>query len=132
MRMQLNGPCPAVWEDGLIDSKIEAQLTESIRIAKPAHLPRDLPAPQHTKAEQPHVTTTATDTLSDATLTQLIAGCGIAVVDGYLAMRDYATAKGVDLVELHHKGIDFQDLVSTAMIHVQRMAEMEGRARWKR
>jgi hypothetical protein len=62
----------------------------------------------------------------------LIAGCGIAAIDGYLAMRDYAAAKGVDLVELHHKGIDLQDLVSTLVIHTQRMAEMEARPRWKR
>ena len=58
---------------------------------------------------------------------QLIAGCGVAAIDGYLAMRDYAASKGIDLVELHHKGIDLQDLVSTLIIHLQKQAEAEAR-----
>ncbi len=125
--MRLNTPTeppPVLWEESLLDSKLEAQLTQSIEQARRDHLPRDLPAaPVNIQHFQP------------TTHAQLIAGCGIAAVDGYLATRDYATAKGLDLIELHHKGIDLQDLISTLVIHTQRMAEMESRqpaARYKR
>ncbi len=136
--MRLNTPAepPApLWEDGLLDTKLEAQLTQSIQDARAAHLPRDLAAPQPNiraiaglpyTQEQPQLTTHA----------QLIAGCGIAAIDGYLAARDYAASKGLDLIEMKHKGIDFQDLISTLVIHTQKMAEMESRqpaaARYKR
>ena len=74
--------------------------------------------------------------MASSTLAQLIGGCGVAAIDGYLVMRDYAAGKGLDLVELHHKGIDLQDLISTLIIHQQKMAELEGRQpgaqRWKR
>ena len=122
---------PPVWEDGLLDSKLEAQLTQSIRDARTAHLPRDL------AAERPGPIAVSSQIHPNATLAQLIGGCGIAAVDGYLAMKDYAAAKGLDLVEMHHKGIDLQDLISTLVIHTQKMSEQESRAtqeskRWKR
>ena len=128
MTMQPNGPLPHVWEDGLLE----------IRVARPAPLPLVEPtAPNHPGGGtiRLQTITSGKETLAESTLTQPIAGCGIAAIDGYLAMRDYAAAKGLDLAELHHKGIDFQDLLSTVIIHVQKTAEMEGRAtgaRWKR
>lgn len=60
-------------------------------------------------------------------LSGLMASCGVAAIDGYLAMKDYAGAKGLDLAELHHKGVDLQDLISTLIIHVQKQAESESR-----
>ena len=122
---------PYFWEDGLLDSKLEAQLTQSIRDARTAHLPRDL------AAERPGPIAVSSQIQHTPTLTQLVAGCGVAAVDGYLAMRDYAAGKGLDLVEIHHKGIDLQDLLSTLIIHQQKQSEQESRAtqetkRWKR
>lgn len=118
--MRLNTPTeppPQVWEESLLDSRLEAQLTQSIENARAAHLPRDLAAPQLIRQQDQTTTTHA----------QLIAGCGIAAIDGYLAARDYAAAKGLDLIELHHKGIDLQDLISTLVIHSQKMTELESR-----
>ena len=116
---------PPVWEDGLLDSKLEAQLTQSIRDARTAHLPRDL------AAERPGPIAVSSQIHPNATLAQLIGGCGIAAVDGYLAMKDYAAAKGLDLVEMHHKGIDLQDLISTLIIDL-RQSEPKDAKRWKR
>lgn len=110
-------PLPLIWEPGLLDSKIEVQLSQSIENARSRHLPRDLSSAQSQITEQ----------LQTNSLSGLMASCGVAAVDGYLAIKDYATAKGLDLAELHHKGIDLQDLISTLVIHTQKMAEMEGR-----
>ena len=46
-------------------------------------------------------------------------------------MKDYAAAKGLDLVEMHHKGIDLQDLISTLIIDL-RQSEPKDAKRWKR
>ena len=73
---------------------------------------------------------------SNPSFSQLIAGCGAAIIDGYLDLKQYAASKGLDLVEFHHKGIDFQDLLSTLIIDARKQAEQEGREpgtrRWKR
>lgn len=125
-------PLP-IWEDELFDTKLEADLRASIENTRRADLPRDLATAHPTrpvlvKEQQHHQTTSsASETLSASTLTGLISGCGVAVIDGYLAMKDYAAAKGLDLAELHHKGIDLQDLISTLVIHVQRTSEIESR-----
>lgn len=130
--MRLNTPTeppPPIWDDSFQDSLLEAQLTQSIQDARATHLPREFsrPAPikQITERIQPNTP-----------YANLIAGCGIAAIDGYLAARDYAASKGLDLVELHHKGIDLQDLISTLVIHSQKAAEIESRqqpaARYKR
>jgi len=112
-------PGPLIWEENLLDSRLEVQLAASI--ANAASLPRALPHPQPgpgptlvDAATQRQHTLSALETQEASTQAQLIAGCGIAAIDGYLAMRDYAASKNLDLVELHHKGIDLQDLISIA------------------
>jgi hypothetical protein len=118
---------PPVWEDGLLDSRLEAQLAQSIRDARAGHLPRDF------QTERPGPIAVSSQIHPNATLAQLIAGCGIAAVDGYLAMKDYAAGKGLDLVEMHHKGIDLQDLISTLIIDLRQSEGREANAkRWKR
>lgn len=139
MKMQREAE-PLVWDDGLLDSKLEPDLTASIENARRESLPRVHTAAQPIRpaSADSHICqqSTALSTAANSTLSQLIGGCGVAAIDGYLAMKDYAASKGLDLVELHHKGIDLQDLLSTLVIHTQRMAELEGRAtgaqRWKR
>lgn len=130
--MKFNAPTeppPVPWESGLLDSRIEAQLTQSIENARHGHLPRDFRLAHPVKKfEQPQIIASPGETLSSTTLSGLMASCGVAAVDGYLAIKDYATSKGLDLAEFHHKGIDLQDLISTLVIHTQRMAEMESRA----
>lgn len=126
--MQLEA-APIQWEPGLLDT-IERTRVDS--------LPRDsqtAPRPVLIKESRPQFTPTAGETIATSSHAQLIGGCGAAAVDGYLYMRDYAASKGLDLAEIHHKGIDLQDLVSTLIIHLQKQAEMEGRAgnqRYKR
>lgn len=118
-------PLP-LWEDEFFDTKLKAALKASIDQARKAHLPRrDLPPTPRPMLCTP--TVSASETLDASTLTGLISGCGVAVIDGYLHMKEYAAAKGLDLAELHHKGIDLQDLMSTLIIDLRRQSEMEGR-----
>lgn len=130
---------PILWEPGFLDSKLEADLTASIDKARIDSLPRDSQAAPRPvlirESSQPQFTPSAAETIATSSHAQLIGGCGAAAVDGYLYMRDYAASKGLDLAEIHHKGIDLQDLISTLVIHTQRVAEMESRAgnqRYKR
>ena len=123
-------PLPAWNEDDFSDSIVEVQLKASIADARTGHLPRDLPAaspqprPELVNAIRPEQSTSP-----DA---QLIAQCGCDAIDGYLEMREYAAAKGLDLVEFHHKGIDLQDLISTLIIQQQKRAELAaGGRKWK-
>ncbi len=134
--MKNQPPLPNWEEDDFSDSIVEAQLKASIANAQRESLPRVQPAAQPihrpTVVMSRHEQSTPADAVGESTHTQLIAGCGIAAVDGYLQIRDYAASKGLDVAELHHKGIDLQDLISTLVIHTQRMAEMEVRPRrWK-
>lgn len=126
-------PLP-LWEDEFYDTKLEAELKASIDQARKTHLPRDLPPAPRPMLCTP--TVSASETLDASTLAGLISGCGVAVIDGYLHMKEYAAAKGLDLAEFDQKGINFQDLLSTAIIHTQRLAEMEireaGARRYKR
>ena len=132
-------PLP-LWEDEFYDTKLEAELRASIDQARRSHLPRDLPPapnrPMLLRDQQHQPSVSASETLDASTLTGLISGCGVAVIDGYLHMKEYAAAKGLDLAEFDQKGINFQDLLSTAIIHTQRLAEMEiresGVRRYKR
>lgn len=140
-------PEPDFWNDGIYyDTVLEAQLQASIEEEYQKQKARQIvesAAPLHTEPIQPNQTAQysqphriAIMPEAESTLAQLMSGCGIAAVDGYLTIRDYATSKGLDLIEMKHKGIDFQDLVSTLIIHQQKMAELEGREvgarRWKR
>lgn len=136
--MQLE-PAPMIWEPELLDSKLEADLTRSIANARSgADEFRPVPPPpRFNQTEQPirqaNSTPTAFETVESSSLAQLVGGCGIAVVDGYLHMKEYAATKGLDLAEMHHKGIDAQDLISTLLINCQRKADQEsGAKRWKR
>ena len=131
---------PILWEPDLLDSKLEADLTASIDRARIDSLLRDYPAAPRPvltfrESSQPQNTPSAAETIAASSHAQLIGGCGVAAVDEYLYMRDYAASKGLDLAEIHHKGIDLQDLISTLIINLQKQAEMEGRAgnqRYKR
>ena len=126
-----------LWEP--TPPNLEALLEASLSAARQAPLPRASPAAQSTPLrinQIPSQPITASETVASSTLAQLIGGCGVAAIDGYLVMRDYAAGKGLDLVELHHKGIDLQDLISTLIINLQKQSEQEGRQagaqRWKR
>lgn len=114
----LTEPGPTFWEDGLLDSRqdtLEAKLTQSIENnLRRSSLPRVQTA-AHSN-EQPLTQ------LQSTTLTGLVAGCGVAAIDGYLAIKDYAAAKNLDLAEFHHKGIDLQDLLSTLIINVSQQS----------
>jgi hypothetical protein len=114
---------PAVlWND------LESLLQESIKRRTPTQEDARRTQTPLANAIEP-TKCTAAKTLQHTGLSQLVEGCGIAAIDGYLAVRDYADSKGLDLVEIHHKGIDLQDLISTLVIHTQRMAEAEARRR---
>ena len=127
--MQLEA-APIQWEPYLLDT------IERARIDSLPRDPQTAPRPVLIiKESTPQFTASAAETIATSSHAQLIGGCGAAAVDGYLYMRDYAASKGLDLAEIHHKGIDLQDLVSTLIIHLQKQAEMEGRAgsqRYKR
>lgn len=123
-----------------IPSKLEVDLEASIH-----HTRQPLPSPEvpncrviRTHSNKPLIDqqNSASETVEHYDLAQLVAGCGVAAIDAYLTMRDYAQSKGLDLIEFHHKGIDLQDLLSTLIIHTQRKAEMErsgtAAARYKR
>lgn len=140
-------PEPDLWNDGEVyyQTELESKLAASIELEyqkQKARLDSDKPtAPSHTEPIQPSQTAQYSQpnriaimmpTAEHQPLAQLMSGCGIAAVDGYLTIRDYATSKGLDLIELHHKGIDLQDLVSTLIIHTQRVAEMDGGRRFRR
>jgi hypothetical protein len=119
-------PAPTVWEPGLLDSKLEADLTRWIENARSSGPP-------------PRFNQTALSPLKledqrkqHTTLAQQVAGCGIAVIDGYLSMKDYAAQRGLDLAEFHHKGIDLQDLLSTVLIGMQYDSRDSGARRYKR
>jgi hypothetical protein len=66
----------------------------------------------------------ALDAVGHTGLSQLLAGCMVAAIDAAVLARDYAHAKGLT-VALTEESI--QDLTSTLMIHVQKMAELECR-----
>ncbi len=115
----LTEPGPTFWEDGLLDSRLEAQLAQSIENVQRPSLPR--------------VQTAVLDAnrlLQSTTLTGLLAGCGVAAIDGYLAIKDYAAAKNLDLIEFKNKGIDLQDLISTLIINASQ--QQTNGQRWKR
>lgn len=138
-------PEPNYWNDGEIyyDTVLEAQLQASIEeehqkqkarqphaeAATPSHT--EPPAKLAAQYSQTHGIAIMPSG-GETELSRLMSGCGIAAVDGYLTIRDYAQSKGLDLIELHHKGINFQDILSTLIIHTQRMAEMDGGRRFRR
>jgi hypothetical protein len=124
----------SLWDDGpWYDSILEANLAQSIENARRDSLPRvshaaHKPVPiGGIGTEQDGVNLTGSTGLS-----QQVAGCGIAVIDGYLTIKDYAAERGLDLVELHHKGIDLQDLISTLLIGLQYESRDTGARRFKR
>lgn len=140
-------PDPDLWNDGEVyyQTELESKLAASIELEHQKQKARkpmsEAAAPSHTEPiqqsqtaqySQNHRIAIMMPTTEHQPLAQLMSGCGIAAVDGYLTIRDYATSKGLDLIELHHKGIDLQDLVSTLIIHTQRVAEMDGARRLRR
>lgn len=141
-------PDPDLWSDGEVyyQTELESKLAASIEEQHYKRKTRQTPtqgesaAPSHTEPiqqsqmaqySQPH-RIAVMPAIENQPLAQLMSGCGIAAVDGYLTIRAYAASKGLDLIELHHKGIDLQDLVSTLIIHTQRVAEMDGARRFRR
>jgi len=57
-------------------------------------------------------------------MSRLLGGCMIAAIDAAALAREYAHTKGLTL-QLTEESI--QDLTSTAMIHLQKMADIEAR-----
>ena len=115
-------PAPLQWDD--LETILEASLTQ-VRARTSPEISKPVPTPiQSVSAIAQHTTETGSTGLS-----QLVAGCGVAAVDGYLAMREYAASKGVALLEFQRDGIDLQDLLSTLVIHVQR--ENEAGDQWR-
>lgn len=57
-------------------------------------------------------------------MSQLLGSCMIAAIDAAALAREYAHSKGIPL-QLSEESI--QDLTSTAMIHLQKMADLEAR-----
>lgn len=57
-------------------------------------------------------------------MSQLLGSCMIAAIDAAALAREYAHSKGIPL-QLSEESI--QDLTSTAMIHLQKMADIEAR-----
>jgi len=111
----------------------ERKLTESINIAREKKAQRasslqDSPAaPQPSTPEKQstapiHVSACAT--LNHANLSQLLSGCMMAAIDSAVLARQYAYEKGLSL-EFSQDSI--QDLTSTLMIHMQKMADLECR-----
>ena len=128
-----------LWEPtpANLETLLEASISAARRTkTSPETFPSAPPITPLRISQIPRQTITASETVASSTLAQLIGGCGVAAIDGYLVMRDYAAGKGLDLVELKHKGIDLQDLISTLIIDLQKRTEQEGRAagaqRWKR
>jgi hypothetical protein len=120
---------PLLWDD--LEQILEASLAQvRAKVIPVPEIPRPIPTPISLSTATPQ--STASETGSTG-LSQLVAGCGVAAVDGYLAMREYAESKGVALIDFQRDGIDLQDLLSTLVIHVQREGEREaGARRWKR
>ena len=89
---QLNGPPLPNWEeDDFSDSIVEAQLKASIANARRENpsqgpLPAAQPGPRLTTIRGQQEQSTSPDA-------SLIASCGIAAIDGYLQMREYAATK---------------------------------------
>lgn len=131
-------PPPTWWEIETLESQLEAsifQAKQRAEMPRPATITPKCPPPRIISADRDYPTAPAAETLQGASLGQLIAGCGIAAIEGYIAFKDYADAHGVDLRDIKDRGIDLQDLISTLVIHTQKMAEQEQRngqaGRWK-
>jgi hypothetical protein len=109
---------------------IENQLVRSIDEAKQQKAQRgsslqDSPAaPTSANAQvvQQPSNITALTTVGQTGLSLLLAGCMTAAIDGAVLARDYAHSKGLTLA-LSEESI--QDLATSLLIHVQRMAELE-------
>jgi len=97
---------PHVWEYDLwepsamnLESLLEASIAkEKARRASEAIAAQPVPISKEQKVQN-NCTPSSIETVAQSTHAQLIGGCGIAAIDGYLAMRDYAASKGIDLVE---------------------------------
>jgi hypothetical protein len=132
-------PPPTWWEIETLESQLEASILQAKQRAETpwpaAAITPKYPPPRIISADRDYPTAPAVETLQGASLGQLIAGCGIAAIEGYIAFKDYADANGVDLRDIKDRGIDLQDLISTLVIHTQKMAEQEQRqgqaGRWK-
>jgi hypothetical protein len=120
---------PTIWHEP--EFQLEAQLEASIEQARtrtpPPRFTDPAPAPTIIRTKN----TNAAETLQNSTLAQLVSGCGIAAIDGYIAIRDYAAEKGVDLRDVKDRGIDLQDLISTLLINLAKAGEQGGQRKWK-
>ena len=118
---------PALWDDGIqyYDSELEAQLSASLKQKRgpDQSSPSDRPAPVAINA-------TCLNTGQYTPYADQIAGSGVAIIDAYLTIREYAHAKGLHLAEIGQNGIDLQDLISTLIIDSQRKAEQQPRRNW--
>jgi hypothetical protein len=130
-------PAPARNGFDSLPTDLESKLQASIDHASQQKAQRD-PASQASPAApaqqsngvspatplQPNHHTAVVDPSGQTGLSQLLGGCMIAAIDAAVLARDYAHAKGLTIA-LTEESI--QDLTSTLMIHVQKMAELECR-----
>jgi hypothetical protein len=72
--------------------------------------------------QQPYLN--ALTTISQSSLSQLLGGCLIAAIDAVADASIYAQNKGINL---HLTESSMQDLTTSLLIHLQRMAELECR-----
>lgn len=114
-----SGPTIPLWDDAAyFETELEAKLAASLKMQQRepvATSPEiyDRPAPPPTPIRSAVQS-------NDTTYEKLIAGCGIATIDAYLAIRDYASSKSLSLTELKANGFDLQDMLSTLIINHQK------------
>jgi hypothetical protein len=106
------------WQVERKNAQQAEKLSQSQPAAQPG--PKLVATQPEPVSEQPHPS--ATETIVHTGLSKLMAGCMVAAIDAAATARDYAHAKGLTIA-LSEQSI--QDLATTALIHLQRMAELE-------
>ena len=112
---------PTMLENQLVRSIDEAKQQKAQRASSSPDTPA-APTSANAQVVQQPSNITALTTVGQTGLSLLLAGCMTAAIDGVVLARDYAHSKGLTLA-LSEESI--QDLATSLLIHVQRMAELE-------
>jgi len=124
------GSAPASDLEQKLQASIDQQQQTKAQRENPS---KSTPATQSNNTAEPSTVATsvqqqshlsALDTIRHSTLSQLLSGCMIAVIDSIKTGKAYAESHGMTL---NLTESSTQDLVTSALIHVQRMAELECR-----
>jgi len=117
-----------------LEQKLQASIDQQQQTKAQRENPsKSTPATQSNNTAEPSTVATsvqqqshlsALDTIRHSTLSQLLSGCMIAVIDSIKTGKAYAESQGMTL---NLTESSTQDLVTSALIHVQRMAELECR-----